>query len=77
MPTVHRFDGLTIAIYADDHDPPHFHIRGRGWSCIINISSMSVTRGNPPRQELKEALEWAKENKAFLSEKWIEFNERD
>lgn len=26
MPTIHRFANCKIAIYADGHMPPHFHI---------------------------------------------------
>jgi len=27
MPTISRFFGIVIAMYFDDHGPPHFHAR--------------------------------------------------
>jgi hypothetical protein len=26
MPTVHRFDGLRVAVYLNDHPPAHVHV---------------------------------------------------
>ncbi len=28
MPTVHRFDGLRVVIYPNDHRPAHVHVEG-------------------------------------------------
>jgi Domain of unknown function (DUF4160) len=30
MPTVHRFDGLRVVIYPNDHRPAHVHVKGAG-----------------------------------------------
>jgi hypothetical protein len=29
MPTVHRFDGLRVVIYPNDHRPAHVHVKRR------------------------------------------------
>lgn len=42
MPTLRRFANCKIAIYADDHLPPHFHIEGRGFRIIVEIETMKV-----------------------------------
>lgn len=30
MPTVHRFDGLRVVVYPNDHRPAHVHVMGAG-----------------------------------------------
>jgi hypothetical protein len=64
-------------IYADDHNPPHFHVKGRGWSYVVDIETLSVTRGAPMAGHADGALEWAARNKQLLRDKWAEYNERD
>lgn len=59
-----------------DHAPPHFHLLGLGWSALIRIDSLTVTRGWAPASELREALEWARTNRQFLEARWAELNER-
>src|SRR6478672_10682855 len=39
VPTIRRFAACKIAIYADDHMPPHFHIEGRGFRAIVEIET--------------------------------------
>jgi len=58
-----------------DHAPPHFHLLGPGWSAVIEIDSLIVTRGWAPSRELGEALEWARTNHQLLTAKWAELNE--
>lgn len=77
MPTVHWLTNCKITIYADDHFPPHFHVVGKGWRCSVNLESFELMAGAAPRKDLREALEWANENRVFLASKWSEFNERD
>jgi hypothetical protein len=77
LPTIHWFANCKIAIYADDHFPPHFHLLGRGWRCAINIETLRMMAGSAAKHDLREALEWAVANREFLVTKWSEFNERD
>lgn len=74
MPTIRRFAACKIAIYADDHMPPHFHIEGRGFRAIIEIDTMNVRAGDVRRAE--EALIWARENITLLHAEWLRFNRR-
>jgi Domain of unknown function (DUF4160) len=41
-----RFAACKIAIYADDHMPPHFHIEGRGFRAVVEIETMAVRAGD-------------------------------
>ena len=38
MPTVHRFHGLRVVIYANDHRPPHVHVMGRGCEAVFKLN---------------------------------------
>ena len=77
MPTVKRFGALAIRIYADDHNPPHFHIEGPEFRVLVSIASLDVIAGHAPARAIAEALRWAAENRADLALKWAELNERD
>ena len=78
MPTIARplsNRKIKVAIYPD-HAPPHFHIFGPGWSVVVRIDNLVVTRGEGPSREIGEVLTWAKDNDEFLQSKWTEFNEQ-
>ena len=75
MPTIHRFAACKIAIYADDHLPPHFHIEGRGFRAVIEIETMQVRAGKIGRGQ--EAMDWAPANLEMLRAEWVRLNRRD
>ncbi|ACA15677.1 conserved hypothetical protein [Methylobacterium sp. 4-46] len=77
MPTVQRFAGFTIYMYADDHPPPHFHVRGPGFGGVILLSNLEMDRGVLPPGILDEAVKWASRNKDVLYEQWRRLNDRD
>ena len=77
MPTIRRLTNCKIAMYADDHAPPHFHVVGPDWRCSIDLSTMEMIAGEAPRRDLKEALDWGRQNRRLLLDKWSELNERD
>jgi hypothetical protein len=74
MPTIQRFATCKIAIYADDHMPPHFHIEGRGFRVLVEIETMTVRAGDIRRAA--EAMAWAREHVALLRAEWVRFNRR-
>lgn len=74
MATIKRFSKTKISIYADDHQPPHFHILGADFDVLIEIETMRI-KGNKTK-DIKSALEWAEENKDLLMSKWKQLNER-
>lgn len=77
MPTVHQLDRCKIKIHPDDHNSPHFHVRGKGWSYVVEIKTLEVTRGKRPPGSSDGAIEWAADNLDYLLRKWSEYNERD
>jgi hypothetical protein len=38
VPAVHRFEGLRVVIYPNDHRPAHVHVIGRGCEAVFNLS---------------------------------------
>lgn len=35
MPEIRKFLGIIIAVFADDHNPPHLHVRYGDYEAII------------------------------------------
>ena len=38
MPTVLRFDGLSVVVYPADHIPAHVHVFGSGNEAVFNLN---------------------------------------
>ncbi|MDW6020874.1 DUF4160 domain-containing protein [Mesorhizobium sp. BAC0120] len=74
MPTIRRFANCKIAIYADGHIPPHFHIEGRSFRAIVEIETMTVRAGDV--RKAAEAMEWAASNLTLLRAEWVRLNQR-
>ena len=47
MPEICRFFGIIITMFADDHNPPHFHVRYGDYEAIVTIDK-GVVKGLPP-----------------------------
>ena len=45
MPEICRFFGIIIAIFYEDHPPPHFHVRYGGQQAIIAIETLQLLEG--------------------------------
>ena len=74
MPTLRRFATCKIAIYADDHHPPHFHIEGRGFRAIVEIETLIVRAGEI--RNAADAMAWASANQPLLRMEWLRLNRR-
>ena len=70
MPEICRFFGIIIMMFADDHNPPHFHIRYGDYEAIITIDKGIVKR-EIPRNELKHVFIWMELHKKELEMNWI------
>jgi hypothetical protein len=73
MPRLQRFSSTEIAMFFADHPPPHFHVLGRDGAAQVAIETLEVI-ATSGRVDLREALEWAGENRALLEEKWTELS---
>jgi len=64
-------------MYADDHNPPHFHIVGPDFQVLVRISDLEVIAGEAASSQIAKAITWAKDHQEMLALKWIELNERE
>ena len=74
MPTLTRLANGKIAMYANDHGEPHFHVEAPDGRCSVSIARMVVIVGAVERSLLDEALAWAKLNQETLHARWRELN---
>ena len=70
VPTISRFFGISIAMFFDDHGPPHFHARHAEGNAKIRIDSLEVIESNLPRRQLRFVLAWAELRQDELRENW-------
>jgi hypothetical protein len=76
MPIISRFLGIIIAMYWDDHPPPHFHAKYGEYEITINILD-GVVEGKFPRRALRLVLEWYEAHKEALLKNWELCRNRD
>ncbi|MBR0032225.1 MAG: DUF4160 domain-containing protein [Treponema sp.] len=69
MPSISSFYGITIYMYPDDHNPPHFHALCNGKSAIVDINSARA-RGKLPKKEKKFVEVWAEIHRQELLDNW-------
>lgn len=70
MPTISRFMGIVIAMFFDDHGPPHFHARHAEGSAKVRIDEVDVIDSTLPRRQLRLILAWAELHQEELLENW-------
>lgn len=71
MPVLVRLQYCLIAMYANDHNPPHFHILGHdGREAEVLLRDFAIKKGTVDRRAVREALVWAEENQSLLKETW-------
>jgi hypothetical protein len=70
MPEISRFFGIVIAMYYDDHAPPHFHAIYGSEKVEISIDPIGVLKGSFPPRALAIVTEWAAIHQAELLEDW-------
>ncbi len=49
MPEISRFYGIVIAMFFNEHNPPHFHADYGNYKIIINLDDEIVTGFMPKR----------------------------
>ena len=70
MPEICRFFGIVIAVFYDDHNPPHFHARYAGEKVAIEIETLQILEGNISPRALGLVVEWAAMHKDELLKDW-------
>jgi len=69
MPEISRFLGIVIAMYYNDHAPPHFHANYGNYEVTVRLAD-GVVEGRFPRRALNLVLEWYNLHEGELREDW-------
>jgi len=70
MPEICRFYGIIIAMFYDEHNPPHFHARYGKNKVAIEISTLRVLEGTIRPRALGLVMEWASQHQKELLKNW-------
>lgn len=70
MPTVTLFDGIKLEMFANDHNPPHVHIKYAEYKCLLTIQSGTVYAGSMPVKQLRKASIYVENNRERLMDLW-------
>jgi Domain of unknown function (DUF4160) len=70
MPEISRFFGMVIAMYYNDHAPPHFHVRYGKQKALVGIDPIAVLDGKLSAKARSLVLEWAQMHQAELMVDW-------
>jgi uncharacterized protein DUF4160 len=62
--------GIVIAMFFDDHEPPHFHARYAEGGAKVRIDVVEVIDSSLPRRQLRLVLAWAELHQEELLENW-------
>lgn len=70
MPTLAIIDGISILMFPNDHDPPHFHVRFSGRTGKFDISTGRMIKGTINRRTIKKVQGWIPANRSMLLQAW-------
>jgi hypothetical protein len=70
VPAISRFFGIVIAMFFDDHDPPHFHARHASGQARIRIDTLEMMDSTLARRQQRLILAWAELHQQELIENW-------
>src|SRR5262249_18512801 len=70
MPEISRFLGIVIAMYQNDHQPPHFHAIYGSQQGIFSINDLKLIKGKLPKRVISLVLEWAFMHREELLKDW-------
>ncbi len=76
MPTIVTLGKIAIRMFADDHNPPHFHVNAPSGRVSVRIDNLSVMAGRIGKKDLAVALEWVDGHLEELVAEWRHLNER-
>jgi hypothetical protein len=70
VPEISRFFGIVIAMFYNDHPPPHFHVRYGSQRAIVDIETLSMLDGALSPRALGLVVEWAAQHQSELNANW-------
>lgn len=69
MPEISRFYGIVVAMFTNDHPPPHFHARYAEHTAKYSLDGARIEGELPPRAD-RLVREWAGLHQHELTECW-------
>lgn len=76
MPELSRFFGIIIAMYYNDHAPPHFHAKYGSEQASIRIDDGTVVEGTLGSRAMRLVEEWRALHQTELLEDWNRAQDR-
>jgi hypothetical protein len=70
MPEISRFFGITIYIFFNEHNPPHFHAVYGDQKALVEIRTLALIKGSLSPRALGLVMEWAALHQKELSACW-------
>lgn len=70
MPEISRFFGIVIAMFYNEHNPPHFHARYGKDQAAIEIKTLRILEGWLPPRAVGLVMEWASNHQNELLQDW-------
>jgi hypothetical protein len=70
MPEISRFYGIVIAMFYNDHNPPHFHAYYGSHAAQMRIDPPGTISGSLPPRALALVIEWAVLRREELLADW-------
>jgi len=70
VPELSRFYGMVIAMFYNDHAPPHFHVRYGQQKATIALNPPRLLDGTLSPRALSLVIEWATAHEKALAEDW-------
>ena len=67
---------VVIRIYPNDHAPPHFHAIAPDGEALIEIATLSISRGALPPPARRAVVDWASAHRDQLVAEWNRINPR-
>ena len=62
--------GISIYMYYEDHNPPHFHAVYGDYKALVNIYDGNVMKGYLPTKQIKLVLAWCEIHREELISNW-------
>ena len=70
VPTISVFYGIVVAMFFDEHPPPHFHARYAESKARVEIATGEIIDGELPRRAARLVREWTALHRDELEENW-------
>ncbi len=71
MPVISRFYGISILMFFQEHNPPHFHAKYEGKIAVFNIKTHRIMAGDLPPSAKRLVRKWVKIHEKELLQNWV------